>query len=539
VAKTLTEHSGRRGKRPDSRERELKRLRLSVCDDIGFRLYLATYDQPKRRDELIARVIHDAEAEKVRVERLDLGEAGRETNLVGLLRAQLDKTKLPADWRQAVMVTGIEERLDYSAGPKGYAFLHQANLLRDALPEAAPVPVVLWLSRMASGVLPAEAPDLWHWRAANFDFTGDEAPRLELLRELATLRPEEEDGLSGEQRRARVTMLKDLLAELECEGLPTTRRQQTERAKILVQLGREEFLLGRAVEAVPRLERALEIIRRIGHRQAERLVLIALGSTSRALNDSEKSIGCYERALAIAREIGDRRGESETLGSLGRSWVTRKEPRRAIEYYEQSLRIARQIGDLAQEGRTLSNLGHAYAELGELRRAIEHYGQHLAIAREIRDRRGEAATLRHLGDVYDKLDEAVRAVEHYNQSLVIAREIGDRQSEALALVGLGVAHIALGETPRALENFERALAIAREIDHRPIESLCLSASALAFGELGDRAEAIERISAAIPIYEEIGLQDLVDAARASLTKWQGEDVGGELPENQARVPGRE
>ena len=79
--------------------------------------------------------------------------------------------------------------------------------------------MVLWLSRLASAALPAEAPDLWHWRAANFDFTGDEAPRTEIWREPA-LRPEDEGGLSGEQRRARIRMLEDLLAELERDGSP-------------------------------------------------------------------------------------------------------------------------------------------------------------------------------------------------------------------------------------------------------------------------------------------------------------------------------
>ena len=50
---------------------------------------LATYDQPKRRDELIARLSSEAEAEKVRVTRLDIAEAGPETSLVALLRAHL------------------------------------------------------------------------------------------------------------------------------------------------------------------------------------------------------------------------------------------------------------------------------------------------------------------------------------------------------------------------------------------------------------------------------------------------------------------
>ena len=268
MAKALRSPRGRRGRTSDRHERELKRLLLSVCDDTGFRLYLATYDQPKRRDELIEQLIGEAEAEKVRVTRLDLSEAGPEANLVGLLRAHLEETNLPPGWRQAVMVTGIEQRLDYSRGPEGYAFLHQANLLRDALPEAAPVPVVLWLSRLASAALPAEAPDLWHWRAANFDFTGDRGTTARAAaRADHAATPRSDLGLSGEQRRARLRMLEDLLAELEREGPPTSKRQKAERAALLLELGIQDWHLRRAAEAVPPRAGA-RVFREIGDRRA-------------------------------------------------------------------------------------------------------------------------------------------------------------------------------------------------------------------------------------------------------------------------------
>ncbi|MGH6897329.1 MAG: tetratricopeptide repeat protein [Geminicoccaceae bacterium] len=383
MAKALTRQQSRRRKTPDARERELKRLRLSVCDDVGFRLYLATYDQPQRRDELIARVTLEAAAEKVRVTRLNLAQAEPEANLVGLLRAHLQETDLAPGWRQAVMVTGIEQRLDYAGGREGYAFLHQANLLRDALPEAAPVPVVFWLSRLASAALPAEAPDLWRWRAVNFDFTGDLAPRAEVLRELTTLLPEEDLGLSGEQRRARLRMLEDLLAELEREGPPRSKRRKAERADLLLESGREYWHLGRAAEAIPRCERALEIF----------------------------------------REIGDRRGEGKSLGSLGPAYVALGETRGAIEYCKQALKIARQIGDRRGEGAALGNLGIAYGVLGEPRRAIERHEQSLAIKREIGDRRGEGNSLYNSAVTFDQLGERDEAIRRMQEALRIYEQI--------------------------------------------------------------------------------------------------------------------
>jgi tetratricopeptide (TPR) repeat protein len=498
-------------------------LRLAVCDDTGFRLYLATFDRPERRDALIARVIEDAAAEKVKVTRLDVGDAEPEASLVGLLRAHVRETDLPPGSRQAVMVTGIEQRLDYARGREGFTFLYQANLLRDALPEAAPVPVVLWLSRMASAALPPEAPDLWHWRAANFDFTGDEAPRVELLRELTTLRPEDDLAMSGEQREARVAMLADLLAELEREGSPKSKRQTAERAGLLSEMGTESWRLGRAAEALPLFEQALDLYRKIGDRRGEGSVLGNLGNAWLTLGEPRRAVEYYEQALAIAREIGDRRGEGVALGNLGTTWGQLGEPRRASGYYKQQLKIAREIGDRMGEANALGGLGIAC--FGEPRRAIEYHEQALRIAQEIGYRMGEGNALGNLGIVWVALGEPRRGIKYYEQQLVITREIGDRMGEGNALGNLGNACYLLGEARRAIQFHEQHLEVRREIGDRRGEGHALFNSALALYQLGERAEAVRRAREALEIFEAIGAKHLVENVRAQLAEWGVADEG--------------
>jgi tetratricopeptide (TPR) repeat protein len=525
VAKALTRPRGRRGRTSDRHERELKRLLQSVCDDTGFRLYLATYDQPETRDKLIARVAQESEAEKVRVARLDLAKAKPETNLVGLLRAHLREADLPASWRQAVMITGIEQRLDYSAGLNGFAFLHQGNLLRDALPEAAPVPVVLWLSRLASATLPAQAPDLWHWRAANFDFTGDLAPRAEVLRELIILRPGDELRLSGMQRRARIRMLEDLLAELNRVGPAKSKRQQAERANLLLELGVEDWYLGRAAKAIPRFEQALEIFCEMGDRRGEGHALGNLGLAYADLGEPRRAIEHYEKHLAMAREIGDRRGEATTLGNLGLAYAGLGELRRAIQHYEQQLAIARETGDWHGEGGALGNLGLAYANLGDPQRAIEYYEQVLPIMRQLGDRRGEGYALGNLGNAYNSLGEPRRAIEHYEHVLPIVRESGDRPAEGSTLGNLGNAYAALGEPQRAIEHYEQQFRIASETGDPLGEGNALFNSALALHQIGERGKAINRMKAADKIYEQIEHRSREFAQRL-IAEWEGEGSSG-------------
>ncbi len=525
MAKALVRPRGGRGRTFGRHARELKRLLLSVCDDIGFRLYLATYDQPETRDKLIARVAQEAEAEKVRVVRLDLAEAKPETNLVGLLRARLQEADLPPGWRQAVMVTGIERHLDYGRGREGYAFLHQANLLRDVLPEAAPVPVVLWLSRMASAALPVEAPDLWHWRAANFDFTGDEAPRVEVLRELTILRPEDDVGLSGEQRRARITMLENLLEELERKGPPESKRQKAERAAIFLDLGIEARHLGRPAEARSHVEQALSIYREIGFKPGEGLMLRMLGGAWQQLGEPRRAIEFYEQYLAVAREIGDRLGEGAALRNLGSAWADLGETHRALDCYEQSLAVAREIGDREGEGAALGGLGNTYANLGEMRRAIDYYEQGLAMARGIGDQRGEGIALADLGDICVNLGEMPQAIKYYEQSLAVARDSGRWWAESIALGKLGSAYLSMGEPQQAIEYSDRALAVAREIGTPQGEGNALFTSARFLNQLGERNRAIGRMEEALAIFERIGARHLAERAGAKLAEWRGEGGG--------------
>jgi len=518
VAEALTRKRSRRHKTLDPRERELKRLKLSVCDDVGFRLYLATYSQPRQRDELIERVVADAEAEKVRVTRLDLAAAGPETNLVGQLRAHLQKTDLPPGWRQAVMVTGIEQRLDYAGGSDGFAFLHHANLLRDALPEAAPVPVVLWLSRMASAALPAEAPDLWHWRAANFDFTGDEAPRLELLRELSTYR-QDEVGLSIEQRRKRIEMLRDLLTELEREGPPKSKRQAAERAGILLDLGFQTQRVGLLDESMIHLEEALAIYRQLGLGLGEAMTVSVLGDVWERLGCLPRAINQYEQYLLIARKIGHRKHEAEALVDLGQVSVRLGQPRQAIEYFERALAVARPIGDVERERVAVLGLGEGYATLGEPHRAVEYYKEALKNAREAGDRQAEAHALHKLGGFYCDLREPQLAFDQFKQALEIAKESGDLLIEGRALAGMGNASFNFGEPRRAIEYYRRAAETRHEIGALEAEGWTLAILSLVHSYLGETQRAIEVAREALALADVIEANELIDWARLWLAKW--------------------
>ena len=74
--------------------------------------------------------------------------------------------------------------------------------------------------------------------------------------------------------------------------------------------------LGQVDKAMAHFEQALIIIREIGDRLSEILLLRGLGKTNSSLGEHAKAIKYCKQALAIAREIGDRWLEGQCLANL-------------------------------------------------------------------------------------------------------------------------------------------------------------------------------------------------------------------------------
>jgi tetratricopeptide (TPR) repeat protein len=536
-------------------EREYRRLGLAIGDVQAFRLYLATYNDPRRRDELIDRLAAESERQKLEVTRLDVSDCDPEVSLVRVLREHVEQSTIPPGWQQAVMVVGLEQLLDYGDTREGLAVLETANLQRDLFTSAAPVPVVFWLSPLASSAFPKAAPDLWHWRGASFDLTGHTDSRADLLRDMIKIPREQLLESTDPRVGERAAMLEELIAELDRSGPPKSGHEARERASLLFQLGGAYIQLDRFSEALPVVQRglkvlreagvglhgkallllaqlydglgepqqafeqyqqALEIAHRTGDRETELQARDGQGRLLGAQGKPQKAIERYEQALEIAREIDNREGKLRILSGLGDANHDLGELRRAIDHYEQALEIAREIGDIAVEARTLYGLASAQIQLGEGLNVVRHCQKTLETARKIGDRRAESRTLSVLGMALSAAGEVQSAIEYYQQALLIAHEIGDRGAEESALFGLGLASDALGEPLRAIEYYQRAVKTAREIGSRGTEAVLSVLLGSAYRKLGEPQRAIEVVRQALEIAQGTGADHIRELVRTCL-----------------------
>ncbi|MFC1976472.1 CHAT domain-containing protein, partial [Chloroflexota bacterium] len=145
----------------------------------------------------------------------------------------------------------------------------------------------------------------------------------------------------------------------------------------------------------------------------------------------EWALEYYQQSLTIVKDIGDRAGEGVILNNLGGIYDNLEQYEWALEYYQQSLIIRQEVGDRAGEGTSLNNIGHIYNNLGQYKRALDYYRQSLVIAKEVSNRAGEGTTLNNIGLVYDRLEQYEQALYYYQQAInvleAIRSQVGSEQ----------------------------------------------------------------------------------------------------------------
>jgi len=427
-------------------------------------------------------------------------------------------------------------------------FLVDLNFVRDAYIKYVPYPVLFVLPDYAITRFAQFAGDFWAWRSGVFKFqTTQEArefavekifdgrvrgsyikpekqERIDLLhRLLMESNPSGSDPESNRNASSQINILNELggaydslseynqAIEFYHQALELSRKiaHRNGEASSLNNLGIAYDSLGQYQQAIHFYQQSLEIYREIGDRHGEASSLMNLGIAYKSLGQYQQVIHFQQQSLGIYREIGDRNGEASSLNNLGLAYKSLGQYQQSIQFQQQSLEIYREIGDRNGEASSLNNLGLAYYSLGQYQQSIQFHQQSLEIYREIGDRHGEASSLNNLGNAYDSLGQYQQANQFYQQSLEIKREIGDRFGEANSLGNLGNVYVSLGQYQQAIQFYQQSLDIEREIGDRNGEANSLNNLGLALKALGRRGESMEAFHSSRKIYEELGLYHMI------------------------------
>ena len=519
----------------DPIELERRRLAIVLGDDTGFRLYLATYNEPRRRDDLIARLAGDLAKHGVSVTRLDVSAFGSDSSLAELLRRHSEQETAGGPRRLAVMVVGIEDLLDCAPPGKAFGFLERANIQREALPKAAPFPVVLWLTPRFSAVLPKVATDLWHWRAASFEFTGGTAQRVDVLRELARLPDERRRRLRTAETAERAELLEELLGELDRAGPPSTRREIAERVTLLDELGTSLLDLGRGSDARAVFEREIELATENRDAPALAAALTNLGDAVTYLGNLSRAASSYQAALEIreslsARDPGNagwQRDLSVSFNDIGDVQSAKGDLGGALKAYQDSLaireKLAAQDPGNAEWQRDLSvsfnKIGDVQSAKGDLDGALKAYQDSLAIAQKLAAQdpgnagwqRDLSVSFNKIGDVQSAKGDLDGALKAYQDSLAIAQKLaaqdpgnaGWQRDLSVSFNRIGDVQSAKGDLDGALKAYQDSLAIRQKLAAQdPGNAGWQRDLSVSFNRIGDVQSAKGDLDGALKAYQD-------------------------------------
>ena len=538
-------------------EREYRKLALALDDRVGFRLFIANYNDLRCRDELIERVIN--ESRTTRIIKIDLSDADPQGSFVGQLVENCTGTDA-----EALMVIGLEAMLNYSPNAEqGLAFFETANLQRELLPEQLPLNVVLWLSPLGNSDLADAAQDLWHWRSATFDFTTLDSNHSDISLSMTSINSEDRDRWKPPSLERHIKTIEEILDQKSIDVNSASIRDLEEYADLLIDLGQTYAKISRSSEAVRAFEAANELIlSNMPHSIRKRTrVLRAIGENLRVQGKTDEATEVTNQALSLAREANDEKEIASALTALAyilssqgkfqksvkflekaRKLILNDDPSKthsaiyrhlgmlysrdnrfndAIKNLNQALEIHRRLGDSVGEGYAIFQLGAAHRRNGNLKKAWTCFENAHDLAKMHGARRLENFALSGLGRTSMDSGELERALLYFNEEHDIAKEINDRDGQGIALSNLGIAHAKLGETHKAIEFFKGSLEIARETGDRHGESSALYHGALALDQFGDRVTAILWLKEVLAIREAIE-DPIADQSRRKLAEWTGQ-----------------
>ena len=269
------------------------------------------------------------------------------------------------------------------------------------------------------------------------------------------------------------------------------------RIRGLEGMGGVERFRGRAQEALPLLERAMQEAEAGGDEAAVGRIVGALGSARRRLGEYGAALELSERQLAIFERLGDAEwmGRAHNyigiaLGALGRC-------AEAIPHLEKSRDRCEAAAAAAPDhdrsvcGPVYSNLGLCHQSMGNYAAALEAFGQCLQINETTETPDQPAAPLNNIGEVYRLQGAPLRAIDYYHRAYAVAAGTGEKELMADALADEGGALLELGRTQEARVAFDRALAVGEEIHSPSVITGASAGVAEVLSRLGDRRGALQ------------------------------------------------
>ena len=276
------------------------RRALSHAKGAGFSLFIAVCNQPSQREAAMQALKKSLPGWHWAQATLNSDTTSVLAAAKAALRPGGGKNPVSPD---ALMLDGLEQvvrqRTDQSGPDQSQPILQGLNLGREAWPQEAPVPVILWTSDFLLPLLAQYAPDFLDWRSGTALFPAEASTDIEAALDRKDFGDHHATALTPEMRQARLKELEDRIAVIDT-GDAHLGEIHTEW---LVEAAGHAARLGMPARAEQLMEQAIKVCRLAGDSQGEFWALTTQGHAWLAAGDLSRSMASFRNGLEISERM--------------------------------------------------------------------------------------------------------------------------------------------------------------------------------------------------------------------------------------------
>ncbi|PWH81496.1 hypothetical protein DIS18_14540 [Algibacter marinivivus] len=156
------------------------------------------------------------------------------------------------------------------------------------------------------------------------------------------------------------------------------------RAIINIGIGRTETLRNNYKEAIPYLEKGIEMFKEVNNPRWLSISYMEIGNTYYDLEDYEKALFYYKEGLNISENEGMERVNGLFLENIGALYLEKKDYDKALEYFFESNKFYPKYGSINNHIVYLNDVGSAYYGKKDYKKALDYYTQTINLADSIK-----------------------------------------------------------------------------------------------------------------------------------------------------------
>jgi len=229
-------------------------------------------------------------------------------------------------------------------------------------------------------------------------------------------------------------------------------------------IGNAHIFCGRCLEAVPYLERALELAEKINDGNSpERLshALMDLANAHCFMGRNKEAMALYERRLTISKKTGDERGISACISNMALIYAKQEKYKLAMASYQKRLEISKKWNDVPGIVFSTGAIGEMLFALGYCDKAAEAAKSQILLAEKSGVQRYGFYGKNLLADIDVALGDYAAAKQLIDEMLQHYEEKDIAGGKSSTLASLAYMHNCMKEHGKALEAIEKAIEIDR------------------------------------------------------------------------------